>query len=109
MNSFLSKKQSSFIKLVRNNDRLLKNADDIVYAIRSMRRDIAARIEEIENSEISSDEKDIEIAKLIREDQYLEALLRKEKHELAEIFFVEDKDSNCIYPDILQWYHPEEN
>ncbi len=109
MNSFLSKKQNSFIKLVSNNDRLLKNADDIVYAIRSMRRDIATRIDEVEHSDISLDEKDIEIAKLIREDQYLEALLKKEKHELSEIFFTENEDSNCIYPDVLQWYHPEEN
>ncbi|MBS4760846.1 MAG: hypothetical protein KHX03_09140 [Clostridium sp.] len=107
MGSSFSQKQNSYIKLVRNDDYMLKNADDIVYAIRSARRDIAYKIEEIETSELTNDEKDIECAKLIRQDQYLEALLLKDKSELAELFFSENKDTNCVFPDVLQWYTPE--
>ena len=86
---------------------MLKNADDIVYAIRSARREISYKIEEIEASELSNDEKDIESAKLIRQDQYLEALLLKDKSELAEFFFSENSETNCVFPDVLQWYNPE--
>ena len=99
MGSSFSQKQNSYIKLVKDNDYMLKNADDIVYAIRSARREIS--------SELSNDEKDIESAKLIRQDQYLEALLLKDKSELAEFFFSENSETNCVFPDVLQWYNPE--
>ncbi len=106
MGSSYSKLPKDYLKLIKNDEKMLKNADDIVYAIRESRRDIGQKIEDIELMEISDDEKDIILAKLIRQDQYLQALLWKQKSELAEIFFTEGK-TNCVFPDVLQWYNPE--
>lgn len=105
MSSSYSKLPKDYLKLVKNDDELLKSADDIVYAIREARRDIAQKMDEIEQMDWSDDEKDIVQAKLIRQDQYLEVLLLKQKTELAEIFFTEGK-TNCVFPDVLQWYNP---
>lgn len=109
MGSSFSRMQNSYeLKLVQDEDsQILKNADEIMDAIKAARRKIKERIEELELIPQHTIEVDREIAVLIRQDQYLEILQSKQKTELEEIFFSgKKKDDNCIYPDVLQWYQP---
>lgn len=109
MGSSFSRMQDNFeLKLVQDEDsQILKNADEIMDAIKAARRKIKERIEELEFRTQHTIEIDREIAVLIRQDQYLEILQNKQKTELEEIFFSgKKKDDNCIYPDVLQWYQP---
>ena len=62
----------------------------------------------MEKQKNNTAENDKEIAVLIRQNQYLEILLNKEKYELEEIFFPNGK-SNCIVPDVFLWYKEPEN
>lgn|SRR5574344_52558 len=95
-------------KVVENEDfTVLKDADEIMDAIKASRRKIKERIEFLEIQVPQDIESDKEIAILIRQDQYLEVLQNKPKAELAKIFLSSQKD-NCIYPEILQWYQPPE-
>ena len=98
------------LKLVENQvKKTLNNADEIMDAIRSARREIKERIEYLE-SQLSDDniEAEREIAVLIRQDQYFETLEGKQKSELNAIFFAGRKlNDNFIYPDVLQWYQPQ--
>lgn len=105
MGSSFSEKRNYFkLELVQNEEsQILKDINDIYLAIKSSRRSIKERIEFLEKQAHESSEADREIAVLIRQDQYLQALQNKEKYELEEIFFPNGKD-NCIVPDIFQWY-----
>ncbi len=97
------------LKLVENQvKKTLNNADEVMDAIKSARREIKERIEYLE-SQVSDDsiEAEREIAVLIRQDQYFENLEGKQKSELEAIFFAGRRlNDNCIYPDVLQWYQP---
>lgn len=96
------------LRLVQNvESELIKNADEIMDAIKDFRQKIKYRIEELEKSCNADFEVDREIAVLIRHDKYLRYLESKHKTELEEIFFSgRKKENNCIYPDVLQWYQP---
>lgn len=100
------------LKLVEQQvKKTLNNADEVMDAIRSARREIKERIEYLEaqmSDENLTTEK--EIAVLIRQDQYFENLEGKQKSELEAIFFAGRKlKDNCIYPEVLQWYQPPED
>ena len=100
------------LKLVENQvKKTLNNADEVMDAIKSARREIKERIEFLE-TQLSNDniEAEREIAVLIRQDQYFENLEGKQKSELNAIFFSGRKlNDNCIYPDVLQWYQPPDD
>ncbi len=87
-------------------DKNPKNIDEIVSALKEYRLEIVLEIESL--SEIKPITADIEkkIALLIRQEQYIDAILNKQKTELAEIFG--EIKNNCIVPEILNWYHPPE-
>ena len=105
--SFPEKRNYFKLELVQNAEsQTLKDINDIYLAIKSSRRGIKERIEFLENQPQNTDA-DREIAVLIRQDQYLEALQNKQKYELEEIFFPNGKD-NCIVPEIFQWYQGPE-
>ena len=110
MGSSFSEKPDYFrLELVYNNDTdTIKNVDDILFAIKSCRRKIRMRLEFLEKQNANTIENDKEIAVLIRQNQYLEVLLNKEKRELEEIFFPEGR-SNCIIPDVFLWYKEPES
>lgn len=92
------------LELVQNEDnQTLRNADEIMDAIKSSRRKIKERIEFLELQVPPDMDSEREIAVLIRQDQYLEVLEGKEKSELAKIFLSASSD-NCIVPEVLQWY-----
>lgn len=99
------------LKLVEQQvKKTLTNADEVMDAIKSARREIKERIEYLE-AQLSDDNlsTEKEIAVLIRQDQYFETLQKKQKSELEDIFFAGRKlKDNCIYPDVLQWYQPPE-
>lgn len=90
--------------------RLIKNIncsdpmdlDDILFAIKQLREQIAERIFVIEQAIYLTEEAEKEVAILIRQDQYLEIIQNKPKIELASIFG--KIENNCIVPEILQWY-----
>lgn len=100
------------LKLVEQQvKKTLNNADEVMDAIRSARREIKERIDYLE-AQISNENPctEKEIAVLIRQDQYFENLESKQKTELEDIFFSGRKlNDNCIYPDVLQWYQPPED
>lgn len=79
-----------------------QSGDDIMTAIQSFRREIAEQIEYIESQICVSENHEIKMAVLIRQDQYLEYLQTKQKHELVEMF---SDTENCIVPDVLRWYN----
>ncbi len=110
MGSSFSEKPDYFrLELIYNNDTdTIKNIDDILLAIKSCRRKIKMRLEFLEKQSVNTSENDKEIAVLIRQNQYLEVLLNKEKHELEDIFFPNGK-SNCIIPDVFLWYKEPES
>lgn len=82
----------------------IRNADEIMDAIKEYRIEIAEQIDELEKICPVTDDIEKQIAVLIRQDQYLSVLENKQKTELAQIFFKEE--DNCIVPDVLQWYQP---
>lgn len=84
----------------------IRNADEIMDAIKEYRIEIAEQIDELEKICPVTDDIEKQIAVLIRQDQYLSVLENKQKTELAQIFFKEE--DNCIVPDVLQWYQPPE-
>ncbi len=84
----------------------IRNADEIMDAIKEYRIEIAEQIDELEKVCPVTDDIEKQIAVLIRQDQYLSVLENKQKTELAQIFFKEE--DNCIVPDVLQWYQPPE-
>ena len=91
--------------------KTVNNADELMDAIKSARREIKERIEFLE-TQLSNDniKAEREIAVLIRQDQYFENLEGKQKSELNAIFFAGRKlNDNCIYPDVLQWYQPPDD
>lgn len=88
------------------NTSQFKDIDDILSAIKAQNRKICERIEYLEQHE--SDENDRELAILIRQNQYIEALLEKSKIELEKIFFPNGL-GNCIIPDVFQWYQGPES
>ncbi len=110
MGSSFSEQPDYFrLELIHNNDTdVIKNVDDILFAIKSSRRKIRMRLEFLEKQSVNTSENDKEIAVLIRQNQYLEILLNKEKRELEEIFFPNGK-SNCIIPDVFLWYKEPES
>ena len=87
------------LKVVHDEDsQVLKNADEIMDAIKAARRKIKERLDILES-----------ISSPTRQDQYFFALQNKQKSELEQIFFAGKKgecEDNCIYPDVLQWYQP---
>lgn len=85
----------------------IRNADEIMDAIKEYRLEIAEQIDELEQIRPIDDDIEKQIAVLIRQDQYLSVLENKQKTELASIFFKEQED-NCIVPDVFQWYQPPE-
>lgn len=105
MGSAFSKKTTGFkLEIVRSEKfSAPQNADEIMDAIKHCRYLINERLFELEEME-QSEEIDREIGVLIRQDQYLSVLESKQKYELAEIFFNAKNESNCIIPEILQWY-----
>lgn len=105
MGSAFSKKTTEFkLEIVRNEKfNAPQNADEIMDAIKHCRYLISERLFALEELE-PSEEIDREIGVLIRQDQYLSVLESKQKYELAEIFFNSKNESNCIIPEILQWY-----
>lgn len=98
------------LKVVHDEDsQVLKNADEIMDAIKAARRKIKERLDILESISSPTIEDEREIAVLIRQDQYFFALQNKQKSELEQIFFAGkkgDSEDNCIYPDVLQWYQP---
>lgn len=103
---------SYMLKLVEQQvKKTLNNADEIMDAIKSVRREIKEQIEALE-TKMTNDNIDTEkeIAILIRQDQYFQNLEDKQKSELEDLFFAERKlNDNCIYPEVLQWYQPPED
>lgn len=85
-------------------NKKIRNADEIMDTIKEYRIEIAEQIENLESVRPITDDIERQIAVLIRQDQYLEVLENKQKFELAEIFFSDQEDSNCVVPDVLQWY-----
>ena len=110
MGSSFSEQQDFFrLELIHNSDiDVIKDVDDILYAIKACRRKIKSRLEFLEKQTTNTVDADKEIAVLIRQDQYLEVLLNKEKQELKEIFFPGGKN-NCIVPDVFLWYKEPED
>lgn len=110
MGSSFSEKPDYFkIELVHNNNTdVIKDINDVLYALKAYRRKIKYRLEFLEKQNPNTPENDKEIAVLIRQNQYLEVLLNKEKHELEDIFFPNGK-SNCIIPDVFLWYKEPES
>ena len=98
---------NDFRLLQHEDSDVLKDGDDILVAIKSAVRKINARIEFLEAQFPLNREQDVELAILLRQEQYFELLLQKSKTELEEIFFGKAID-NCIVPEILQWYTPQE-
>lgn len=95
------------LELVRNiRSNTIKNADEIMDAIKEYRIEIAEQIENLEAAVPYTEDVEKQIAVLIRQDQYLKVLESKQKYELAEIFFETKEEDNCIVPEILQWYQP---
>ena len=90
------------VKDVKSNN--IKNADEIMDAIKEYRIEIAEQIDELESIYPITEETERQIAILIRQDQYLSVLEKKQKTEIADIFF-KDED-NCIVPDVFMWYQP---
>ena len=110
MGSSFSEEPDYFrLELICNNDSdAINNIDDILLAIKACLRKIKMRLEFLEKQKNNTAENDKEIAVLIRQNQYLEILLNKEKYELEEIFFPNGK-SNCIVPDVFLWYKEPKN
>ncbi len=107
--TFFEQQNYSRIELVCNNEsETIKNADDILYAIKACRRKIKQRLNDIEHQDLYTPEDEKESAVLIRQNQYLEVLLNKEKRELEDIFFP-NGNSNCIVPDVFLWYKEPES
>jgi len=82
-------------------ENTFSDVDDIVNYFKQQRREIAEKIEHLEND--MSFEAQREIAVLIRNMQYLDVLLDKNKSELEKIFFP-NGNGNCVIPDVFQWY-----
>ena len=95
------------LQLVENEEYMIKDSDDIILAIKAELRKIKDKMDKIEQMDISNDEKDLALAKLIRQAQYLEVLSKKDKSELAELFLSAASGTNSIVPDVLQWYNPD--
>lgn len=80
------------LKVVHDEDsQVLKNADEIMDAIKAARRKIKERLDILESISSPTSEDEREIAVLIRQDQYFFALQNKQKSELEQIFFCRKK------------------
>ena len=104
MSTMFSEDNNNFAKfkvIQGGNTNQLKDVDDIITAIKAYFREICERIDYLEQQ--MSDDNDREIATLVRQSQYIQALLDKNKIELEKIFFPNGL-GNCIIPDVFQWY-----
>lgn len=90
------------VKSIKSNT--IKNADEIMNAIKEYRIEIAEQIEDLESVTPFTDEVERQIAILIRQDQYLQVLESKQKSDLSKMFFPDN--DNCIVPEVFQWYQP---
>ncbi len=110
MGSYFSEQPEFFkFELINTEEsQIIRDIDDILFAIKSCKRKILERIEYLEKQISNSVEVDKEIAVLIRQNQYFNALEQKEKRELEEIFFPNGK-ANCIIPDVFLWYQEPES
>ena len=108
MSTMFSEDNNNFRKFTvfqGGNSSQFKDIDDIITAIKAYFREICERIDYLEQQ--SSDDNDREIATLVRQSQYIDALLKKNKIELEKIFFPNGL-GNCIIPDVFQWYQAPE-
>lgn len=102
MGSAFSENENFFkLELVPDIGKIFNDVDDILNVLKTKRRSIKEKINMLENK--MTNESDIEAAILIRQSQYLDALLEKNKYELEKIFFP-NGHGNCIIPDVFQWY-----
>ena len=89
------------IKNIRSKNA--KNADEIVSVIKEFWIEITEQISSLESLTRINDNAEIELAILIRQNQYLEYLLNKQKYELVQIF--NECSENCITPEVFKWYN----
>ena len=85
-----------------NNNQEFKDINDVIYHIKSQKREMLEKIELLENEESFESQK--ELAVLVRKVQYFDALLGKNKLDLEKIFFPNGTE-NCIIPEVLNWYN----
>lgn len=88
------------IKNTNNQD--FKDIDDVIYLIKSKKREMFEKIELLEKEDSFEAQK--ELAILVRNIQYFDALLNKNKLDLEKIFFP-DGTGNCKVPEVLNWYN----
>lgn len=87
------------IKSTSNQD--FKDIDDVIYHIKSKKREMLEKIESLEKEDSFDSQK--ELAILVRNVQYFDTLLDKNKLDLEKIFFP-NGTRNCIVPEVLNWY-----
>ncbi len=116
MDPYFVKKLNNYkFELIKNeNYQAFKSADEIVEAMKRCRNEIAEYLEILEEiiaesyekNGVTCEESEKQMAVLLRQDQYLEYLLSKQKYELAEIF-LDKKDESDDESEILNWYQPD--
>lgn len=103
MGSAFSFNEDFRLRLVQNiQSNIVNNVDEILTCIKEFRLEISMKIEKLEQKIEQKPSLDREIAVLIRQDQYLEALSKTPKSKLDEIFFSSSNQDSG--PRVLKWY-----
>lgn len=102
MGSAFSENSNYFkLELICDNSQTINDVDDILNILKTKYREINEKISSLEK--LTTAQSEIDAAILIRQSQYIDALLNKNKYELEKIFFPNGY-GNCVIPDVFQWY-----